>query len=94
MPKNCSVCKEELFILDDKVGRLDACPHCNVDLHACNQCRFYSPGRHNDCAEPRSDPVPEKTMSNFCDWFELGGPGETTDDAAAARKALERLFKK
>ncbi len=94
---SCAKCGKEIEI-EERVMRRDECPHCGADLHSCVQCRFYSPGRHNDCAEPVSEPVSDKENANFCDWFSFeGGDGEAADgisETEKAKSALDALFKK
>ncbi len=64
----CAFCGKEVEILD-KVFLKDSCPHCGRDLHACVQCSFYDPGRHNDCREPQAAPVLKRDRSNHCGYF-------------------------
>ena len=48
----CFKCHNEiefLITVGIKVGRLDTCDHCGAYMHACKNCRFYDPDRHNDC---------------------------------------------
>jgi hypothetical protein len=92
---SCAFCGQKLHILD-KVFRMDECEHCGGDLHACVQCRFYEPGRHNDCREPRAERVLEKDKVNYCDYFEIRQDQKDIemDPAASAKAALEALFKK
>ena len=54
----------------EKVSRRDECRTCGADLHSCRNCRFFDPGRNNECAEPQADRVVEKTQANFCEYFE------------------------
>lgn len=54
------------------------------------------PSRNNECAEPQSDRVVDKTASNFCDYFE---PRTKVDLAgrkaggAGAKQSFDDLFK-
>ena len=77
----------------ERVGRRDACSGCGSDLHCCRNCRFYAPGRHNDCLEPQAERQVDKDAGNFCEYF---GLAETRATAAAtgkdARAALDALF--
>ncbi len=80
-----------------RIGRRDACPKCDADLHCCRNCRHYSPGAHNQCNETQADWVKEKDRSNFCDYFDprLGtGSRDAADPAQDARAKFENLFKK
>jgi len=79
------------------IGRSSTCPSCNAYLHSCVNCRFHSPGRHNDCAEPQAELVRDKRSANFCDYFvmrEAGGDRDGTDTRKSARDAFDSLFGK
>jgi hypothetical protein len=93
MPR-CAFCNAEVEVID-RVGRLDECPSCKRDLHACLQCRFYDRGSHNQCRESQSGYVADKERANFCEFFVFGrdAAGERTD-TAAAKKKLDGLFKR
>jgi hypothetical protein len=94
MPR-CVFCGAEVEIIDRKVGRMDECPSCKRDLHACIQCRFYDRSYHNQCRENQAGQVADKEKSNFCEFFEFGrdseGERRAVDDA---RHKLKDLFKK
>lgn len=88
----CHACQKELE-LKDKPGRKDCCPYCEVELHCCLNCRFYSPGMHNDCQETQAEWVADKERSNFCDYFTFkDSKQEDVDDTA--RTKFEDLFRK
>ncbi len=83
----------------EKVQRLDTCANCGADLHSCVHCRYFDPGRSNECSESQAEPVRDKERSNFCGYFEprtsvdltaRGGRNRTTD----ARAAFHDLFRK
>lgn len=69
------------------------CPQCRKQTHVCRNCRFYEPGRPNDCQEPIAEPVRDKQRANFCDYFEPSAstyhPGADVD---ALKKAADSLF--
>ncbi len=93
----CARCGRRLEVASP--SRRDTCAGCGVDLRACVQCAFYSPGRYNDCREPRADRVVDKERSNFCEWFRPAegrppGKGDEGDVKAQVRAQLEALFKK
>ena len=91
----CHHCRNELKI-DSKVPFRSECPHCRFALHCCLNCRFYAPGKHNDCAEPGADRVVDKDRANFCEYFaikDLPGP-PSMPGKDKARDAAEALFKK
>ena len=69
------------------------CPRCRKQTHVCRNCRFYEPGRPNDCQEPVAELVTDKQRANFCDYFEPSSesyrPGA---DPEAFRAAADKLF--
>ncbi len=75
----------------------DACPNCDADLHCCRNCRFYDPGKHNECAETQAEWVRDKEASNYCDYFQpnpvllasSSGPGKQDD----VKKRFDSLFR-
>jgi len=71
------------------------CPGCAKATHVCRNCRFYTPGRHNDCAEPLAERVVEKDRSNFCDYFDPKAQSAqgTSGSQEDLRRAAEALFK-
>lgn len=92
----CFSCKKELDI-DAKVGRLEACPFCERDLHVCYNCLFYSPSAYNACHEPQAERVVDKDRSNFCDYFTFSDSASVEQNGGKERDArgkLESLFKK
>ena len=77
-------------------GRAGACPQCGKQTHVCRNCRFFAPGRPNECQEPAVERVIDKERANFCDWFEPSaqawkGKAQTSPDDLT--KAAEDLFK-
>lgn len=73
-------------------GPKEYCETCSAYLHCCLNCRFHTPGRHNECAIPETDWVGDRAGANFCDQFEFrdGEDGLPADDQemGAAFKAL------
>jgi hypothetical protein len=87
---NCWKCREKIaYPSGSPVGTLDVCPKCGADLHACRNCGFYDPGKHNQCAEPQAEWVRDKEAANYCDYFRpnptllasADRPASKTDDA-------------
>ncbi len=78
-------------------GREADCPGCHKSTRACRNCRLYSPGLANDCAEPLAEAIVDKTRANFCEHFDpADSPVEANQarqDAATLRQAAEDLFK-
>jgi hypothetical protein len=82
--------------LGEKVSRREECPGCGADLHCCRNCRFFDPGRNNECAEPQSERVVDKTQSNFCDYFEVRTKVDLAGrraGGASSKKQFDDLFK-
>jgi hypothetical protein len=101
----CAACGADVG-RPERVGRRDVCPRCRAELRACRQCRFHDPRLADGCREPQAERVEDKTRANFCDYFAVpdeagrrGSPSGTSvegarGDAAAARDALDRLFRR
>jgi len=67
------------------------CPNCGAYLHSCVNCKFYSPGSHNDCREPQADLVSDKKSSNFCEYFSPGDKKRATQKKGEKRNARDRF---
>ena len=65
----CFSCGGELPA--EKAFRTSVCPICGKGIRACLNCKFYLPGAHWDCRETVSEPVRDKEIPNFCDYFVL-----------------------
>jgi hypothetical protein len=96
---NCWKCRQKIeYPSGSRVGTRDTCARCGSDLHACRNCQFYHPGKHNQYAEPQAEWVRDKEAANYCDYFRpnptllasAGGPGSKADDA---KKKFDSLFK-
>ena len=98
--KSCHHCGRELQLVA-KIGRVDGCPYCHSDLKCCLNCRFFDPGMNNQCREPQAEWQSDKTIGNFCEFFEfrstsaLGLPGRAgQSEQKSARDAFDALFRK
>lgn len=90
---HCWNCGQGLTRLE--LGRESVCPGCGKPTHCCRNCRFYAPGRPNECREPLVERVVDKVRSNFCEYLELNPQttvGAATPDPDALRQAAEDLF--
>jgi len=88
----CWSCGARLVAAD--YAREGRCPACDKATHACRNCRFYAPGRANDCLEPIAERVVDKERPNFCDLFEpVSKTIEAKPSAEDLRSAAEALFK-
>ena len=79
------------------MGTRDTCPQCDADLHCCRNCRFYDPGKHNQCAEPQAEWVRDKEASNYCDYFSpnpvlLARGRRPASQADDAKRKFDSLF--
>jgi hypothetical protein len=99
MTFSCWKCGETIqYPTGSRVGNRDACPKCDADLHACRNCQFYDPGKHNQCTENQAEWVRDKEAGNYCDYFSPGAVlyarGERpTSKADAAKRKFDSLFK-
>jgi len=67
---NCWKCRQKIeYPSGSRVGTRDICPQCGSDLHACCNCQFYDPGKHNQCAETQAEWVRDKEAANYCNYF-------------------------
>lgn len=99
-PMVCHNCGREIKVIG-KFARTDECPHCSADIHCCKNCRFFDPGKNNQCSEPAAEYVKDKLKANFCDYFEPNNRVPLTTRGGAqqvdrddVRKAFDKLFKK
>jgi hypothetical protein len=99
MQFSCFQCRKLMEVpAATPVGRRDSCPKCGAGLHACRNCRFYDPSKHNQCAETQAEWVREKDAANFCGYFSpnpvLLAQGERSPSKAGdAKKKFDSLFK-
>jgi hypothetical protein len=78
-------------------GRSESCHGCGADLRVCLNCASYDPRFAHQCRDRRADPVGEKAVANFCEYFELAkrefAPEKPdTSRESAARDELRKLF--
>src|SRR3954465_3680640 len=93
--RHCWKCGTE-YQLSGLPGRLETCPQCHGDLKVCLNCVSYDARSAHQCRDRRADPVAEKHMANFCEYFDMikrdfkgVGPDARED---AARDKLKKLF--
>ena len=70
---------------------------CRADLRVCLNCTSYDPRVAQQCRERRAEPVLEKTVGNFCEYFEFvrrpwTPKSEVNAREDAARAQLKKLF--
>ena len=94
---SCWKCGFALADLSLPLRRLDECPKCRSELHACKMCVDYDTRVAKHCREPTADEVSNKTAANFCDHFKPRAGAYTAPNTAEVNKAkseLEKLFGK
>lgn len=96
MTRHCHNCGWE-WTLPGNPGRSETCHQCSADLRVCLNCVSYDPRAAQQCRDRRAEPVYDKHLGTFCEWFEFvrrqyqpkvaGGTRE-----AAAREQLKKLL--
>ena len=74
-----------------KIGFRAICPNCERDLHVCKNCRYYYPGKPNDCLIPGTEPVRDREAFNFCEDFVPGD--KLPEEPKKAEDIEKKLFK-
>ena len=77
MEGNCWHCGQALSGAD--YARENRCQACDRATHACRNCRFFAPGRPNECQEPLVERIVDKERANFCGYFEAASHAPSTD---------------
>lgn len=90
---DCNKCKKLAVEHGVKVGFRAECPHCGADLHTCTHCRYYSPGKPNDCLVPGTEYVRDREANNFCDDFKPKTKNAPSQDRDTEKKKFDSLFK-
>ncbi len=72
---NCWKCQKAIFDAPSlKIGFRAECPHCGADLHTCTNCKYYAPGKPNDCLIPGTEWIKDREARNFCEDFSIKAP--------------------
>ena len=94
--RHCHQCGWE-WTLPGQPGRSESCHQCKADLRVCLNCVSYDLRSAHQCRDRRAEPVFDKHLGNFCEWFELirrpwqaKGGGDSREQAA--RNTLKKLF--
>jgi hypothetical protein len=86
----CWKCQSKIDLPERKVGFHAQCEKCGYDLHVCKNCKYYYPGKPNDCSHPDTLFVSDKEKNNFCEDF---SPLEKkVETKASSRETSQRLF--
>ncbi len=96
MTRHCHQCGEP-WTISGLPGRGEVCMKCRADLRVCLNCAFYDPRVAQQCRERRAEPVLEKEVGNFCEYFDFARrvwtPKEVSGKRAeAAREQLKKLL--
>ena len=96
MTRHCHQCGET-WTLTGQPGRGETCMSCRADLRVCLNCAHYDPRVAQQCRERRAEPVLEKAVGNFCEYFEFSRRQwvptlERNPREAAARANLKKLL--
>ncbi len=88
-PQKCWKCHKPISEEPVKIGFRAVCIHCDIDLHVCKNCRYYSPGKPNDCLVPGTDSIKDRESANLCEEFKPTTSLQTKNPSEQAN----RLFK-
>ena len=96
LTRHCHNCGWE-YTLPGLPGRTESCHQCGADLKVCLNCVSYDSRVAHQCRDGRADPVAEKHMANFCEYFdflrrEWEGKSSADTREAAARDSLKKLL--
>jgi ribosome-binding protein aMBF1 (putative translation factor) len=94
--RHCWKCGTE-YKLSGTPGRSETCAKCGSDLKVCLNCTSYAPRVAQQCRDGRADPVAEKHLANYCEYFEMirrefVPPAEDRSRESKARETLKKLF--
>jgi len=68
--RHCWKCGLE-YKLPGSPGRSESCARCGSDLKACLNCGSYDARVAQQCRDGRADPVAEKHVANYCEYFDF-----------------------
>ena len=96
MTRHCWKCGAE-YQLSGSPGRSETCHSCRSDLKVCLNCVSYAANVAQQCRDRRAEPVAEKHVANYCEYFEFVRrefvpPTEDTSRENKAREAFKKLF--
>lgn len=96
MTRHCWKCGTE-YKLSGSPGRLESCEKCGSELKVCLNCVSYDRAVAHQCRDRRAEPVMEKHMANYCEYFEMikrkfVPPAEEKSREAKVRDQLKNLL--
>lgn len=88
---NCWKCGALSSDAERKLSFRAVCESCGSGLHCCRNCKYYAPGRPNDCAVPGTEFIADREANNFCEEFSMlvRPPSEPN----RSKKPFDDLFK-
>ena len=94
--RHCWKCGTD-YTLSGTPGRSETCHTCRSDLKVCRNCVSYDPRVAYQCRDRRADPVEEKHLANYCEYFEMirrqyVPVGEDAGREQKARDVLKKLL--
>ena len=89
---NCWKCFKVFGEGAKKIGFRDQCPFCDADLHVCLNCKYYAPGKPNDCAVPGTEWIKDRDQRHFCEEFAPKGRSEADPKIDAAKAKARKLL--
>jgi len=94
MNSECWKCRKTIAEINKKIGFRAECPHCGADLHTCTNCRFYYPGKPNDCLIPGTEWIKDREAMNFCEEFAVKPPSPNKEGPPnQGKNTFKSLFK-
>lgn len=94
--RHCHKCGSP-WTLSGQPGRGETCQRCSADMRVCFNCVSYDARAAQQCRDRRAEPVFEKALGNFCEYFELArrtfvARNEINPREDGARDQLKKLF--
>ncbi len=91
----CWKCLKPVSDIPIKIGFRATCPHCDSDQHVCKNCRYYSPGKPNDCLVPGTEYIRDREANNFCEDYKPRIPSKKTSSILGEpeKRDFNSLFK-
>ncbi len=94
--RHCWKCGVE-YQLAGSPGRSETCERCGSDLKVCLNCVSHDTRSAYQCRDRRADPVSEKHLANYCEYFEFARRAfvpkqEDLSREATARNTLKKLL--
>jgi len=84
-----------VYTISRSPGRSETCDGCGADLKVCLNCLSYDPSVAYQCRDRRADPVEEKHLANYGEYFEMARRVyvPTAENKSREEKARDNLKK-